>query len=52
MARPKGAFLLLLGVGFPPFLVQLGGGRKGKRGRRKGGPGPLPNSDWALGGAP
>ena len=42
MARPKGGFLLLLGVGFPPFLVQLGGGRKGKRRRRKGGPAPLP----------
>ena len=37
MARPKGGFLLLLGVGFPPFLVQLGGERKAKEGRRKEG---------------
>ena len=29
MARPKGGFLLLLGVGFPPFLVQLGGEKEG-----------------------
>ena len=34
---PKGGFLLLLGLGFPPFLVLMGGGRKGKRRRRKGG---------------
>ena len=51
MVRPKGGFLLLLGVGFPPFLVLIGGGRKGKRERRKGGSAP-PNSDWAWGGAP
>ena len=34
-ARPKGGILLLLGLGFPPFLVQLGRGRgeEGKGGR-------------------
>src|SRR5215216_1484260 len=42
MVRPKGGFLLLLGVGFPPFLVLIGGGRKGKRRGRKGGPVPFP----------
>ena len=50
MERPKGGFLLLLGVGFPPFLVQLG--EKGRRGRREGkGAGPLPIR-IGLGGAP
>ena len=44
---PKGLFLLLLGVGFPPFLVQLGGERKGRGREGKGPPKPYPNSDWA-----
>src|SRR4051812_41687697 len=38
---PKGGILLLPGVGTPPFLVLIGGGRKGERGGRKGGPAPL-----------
>ena len=41
-APPRGGILLLLGVGFPPFLVQLGGGRKGRGRERKGGPPPFP----------
>ena len=51
MVRPKGGFLLLLGVRFPPFLVLIGGGRKGKRRRRKGGLAPFPIR-IGLGGGP
>ena len=51
MARPKGGFLLLLGLGFPPFLVHLGGeGRE--EGEKERGAGTLPNSVWAWGRAP
>ena len=48
-ARPKGEFLLLLGVGFPPFLVQLGGGTKG-RGEEGKGARPPPQFGLGLGG--
>ena len=48
MARPRGV-LLPLGVGFPPFLVEVGAlpsrsrrGRKQERGRKERGAGPLP----------
>ena len=57
--RALGGVLLPPGVGFPPFLVEVGAlpsrsrrGRKEERGRKERGASPPPNSDWAWGGAP
>ena len=49
--RPRGGLLLLVGVGFPLFLVQVGEGGGGG-GEKEGGerrPLPLSNSDWGKG---
>ena len=50
--RPKGGFLLLVGVGFPPFLVHVGEeGRRGEgEGKRGAPPPPQSNSDQPMGG--
>ena len=35
---PRGGILLLVGVGFPSFLLLLGGGKEGEREKERGAP--------------
>src|SRR3954467_15303323 len=40
LGAPGGGILLLVGVGFPSFLLLLGGGKEGGEGEGKGGAAP------------